>query len=126
MCVQMWGNVNNECAQVKGNWLRMVFQMVFIYFLRDGYWKRRQLGPPRCTTPGGTTLFVVVDDVNHTEYRVWVLLAVCGRVVLAPDFSFWMSCRVAKPLVLLYPSSFLGPTLCVFLSFFLLFLKQNP
>lgn len=117
----MWGNVNNECMQVKGNWLKMVFQMVFIYFLRDGYWKRKQLGPPRRTTPGGTTLFDVVDDVSLIEYSVWVLLAVCDRVVLALDFSSWMSCRVAKPLVLLYPSSFLGPTSCIFLSFFFFF-----
>ena len=72
-----------------------------------------------CTTPGGTTLFDVVDDVSLIEYSVWVLLAVCDRVVLALDFSSWMSCRVAKPLVLLYPSSFLGPTSCIFLpSFF--------
>ena len=69
----------------------------------------------------GTTLFVVVDGVSHIEYSVWVLLAVCDRVVLAPAFSSWMSCRVAKSLVLLYPSSFLGPTECVFLSFFLFF-----
>lgn len=39
---------------------------------RENSWGHQGAQPP-----GGTPLFVVVDGAYHTEYGVWVLLAVC-------------------------------------------------